>query len=65
MAVDYHQRKRALGGAGGDKHVDFWAGRKGLGPVMAGAVLATLPPLFVFMLLQRQFLSGFAFSTEK
>jgi sn-glycerol 3-phosphate transport system permease protein len=38
---------------------------KDWGPVMAGAVLATLPPLFVFVLLQRQFLSGFAFSTEK
>jgi sn-glycerol 3-phosphate transport system permease protein len=35
------------------------------GPVMAGAVIATLPPLIVFVLLQRQFLSGFAFSTEK
>jgi len=35
------------------------------GLVMAGAVVATLPPLFVFILLQRQFLKGFAFSTEK
>jgi len=35
------------------------------GPVMAGAVIATLPPLLVFVLLQRQFLKGFAFSTEK
>lgn len=35
------------------------------GPVMAGAVIAAIPPLLVFVLLQRQFLKGFALTTEK
>ncbi len=35
------------------------------GPVMAGVVIATLPPLLVFILLQRQFMSGFALQAEK
>ena len=53
------------------KHVTFYNAREFVGHVseqqhaMAGAVIATLPPLLVFVLLQRQFLKGFAFSTEK
>ncbi len=35
------------------------------GLVMAAAVLALVPPLIVFMLLQEQFMRGFALSSEK
>ena len=35
------------------------------GLVMAGAILALIPPLIVFMLLQEQFMRGFALSAEK
>jgi sn-glycerol 3-phosphate transport system permease protein len=35
------------------------------GPMMLGAVLASLPPLVVFLALQRRFLAGFALSTDK
>lgn len=35
------------------------------GYVMAGAIITLLPPLFVFMLLQEQFMRGFALSQEK
>lgn len=35
------------------------------GPLMLAAVLASLPPTLVFVLLQRQFLSGFSISAEK
>jgi sn-glycerol 3-phosphate transport system permease protein len=35
------------------------------GPLMAGAVLASIPPLLVFILLQKQFMSGFQISREK
>lgn len=35
------------------------------GYVMAGALLALIPPLIVFMLLQEQFMRGFALSQEK
>ena len=35
------------------------------GYVMAGALLALVPPLIVFMLLQEQFMRGFALSQEK
>lgn len=35
------------------------------GPLMLAAVVASLPPTLVFVLLQRQFLSGFAISAEK
>ena len=35
------------------------------GLVMAGAILALVPPLIVFMLLQEQFMRGFALSAEK
>ncbi len=35
------------------------------GYVMAGALLTIIPPLFVFMLLQEQFMRGFALSQEK
>lgn len=35
------------------------------GPLMAGAILASLPPLLVFILLQKQFMSGFQISREK
>lgn len=35
------------------------------GPIMLGAVLASIPPLLVFILLQRQFMSGFALTRDK
>ena len=35
------------------------------GIVMAGAVIASIPPLLVFVLLQRQFMSGFALTRDK
>jgi len=35
------------------------------GLVMAGAILALVPPLIVFVLLQEQFMRGFALSSEK
>ncbi len=35
------------------------------GPLMLGAVLASLPPLFVFVLLQKQFMKGFAITQDK
>ncbi|MBA3875199.1 MAG: carbohydrate ABC transporter permease [Anaerolineae bacterium] len=35
------------------------------GPMMLGTVLASLPPLIVFIALQKQFLSGFALTRDK
>lgn len=35
------------------------------GPMMLGAVIASIPPVIVFILLQRQFMSGFALSRDK
>lgn len=35
------------------------------GPLMLGSVLASLPPMIVFLLLQKQFMSGFQLNTEK
>jgi len=35
------------------------------GPVMAAAVIASIPPLLVFVLLQKQFMSGFALTRDK
>ncbi|GAB4574817.1 MAG: carbohydrate ABC transporter permease [Anaerolineae bacterium] len=35
------------------------------GPVMAGAVVATIPSLIVFVALQKQFMAGFALTREK
>ncbi len=35
------------------------------GPLMLGAVLASLPPLLVFILLQKQFMGGFQITREK
>lgn len=35
------------------------------GPVMAGAVIATIPPLIIFVALQKQFMSGFALTRDK
>jgi sn-glycerol 3-phosphate transport system permease protein len=37
----------------------FW------GQVMAGALVSVIPPLFVFMALQEQFMRGFALTSEK
>ncbi len=36
-----------------------------LGPLMLGAVLASIPPLMIFMAFQRQFMRGFAISRDK
>lgn len=44
--------------AGGDQMTSF-------GPLMLGAVIASLPPIFVFLLLQKQFMSGFALTRDK
>jgi sn-glycerol 3-phosphate transport system permease protein len=35
------------------------------GPLMLGAVIASIPPTLVFVLLQKQFLSGFSINAEK
>lgn len=35
------------------------------GPLMLGAVIASVPPLLIFILLQKQFLSGFAITRDK
>ena len=35
------------------------------GPLMMGAVIATIPPVIVFILLQKQFMSGFAITRDK
>lgn len=35
------------------------------GPLMLGAVFASLPPVIVFILLQKQFMSGFTLTTDK
>ncbi len=35
------------------------------GPLMLGAVIASIPPTLVFILLQKQFLSGFSINAEK
>lgn len=40
-------------------------GGQSYGPLMLGAIIASLPPTIVFIALQRQFLSGFAISVEK
>lgn len=43
---------------GGDASLSF-------GPMMMGAVIASIPPLIVFLLLQKQFMSGFALTADK
>ncbi|MCK6577605.1 MAG: carbohydrate ABC transporter permease [Anaerolineae bacterium] len=43
---------------GGDSAVRF-------GPMMLGAVAASIPPLIIFLLLQKQFMSGFAITRDK
>lgn len=43
---------------GGDASLSF-------GPLMLGAVIASIPPLVVFLLLQKQFMSGFAITRDK
>jgi sn-glycerol 3-phosphate transport system permease protein len=43
---------------GGDASVSF-------GPLMLGAVIASIPPVIVFILLQKQFMSGFQLSRDK
>jgi sn-glycerol 3-phosphate transport system permease protein len=35
------------------------------GPLMLGAVIASIPPLLIFVLLQKQFMSGFALTRDK
>ena len=35
------------------------------GPLMLGALIASIPPTLVFVLLQKQFLSGFSITAEK
>jgi len=35
------------------------------GPLMLGAVVASLPPVLIFILLQKQFMSGFTLTREK
>jgi sn-glycerol 3-phosphate transport system permease protein len=35
------------------------------GPLMLGAVIASIPPVIVFVLLQKQFMSGFALTRDK
>ncbi|TVR19448.1 MAG: carbohydrate ABC transporter permease [Nitriliruptor sp.] len=40
-------------------------GGQSYGPLMMGAVIASIPPTLVFIALQKQFLAGFAISAEK
>lgn len=40
-------------------------GSKDYGPIMTGAIVASLPPLLMFILLQRKFLQAFGFSHDK
>lgn len=40
-------------------------GGQSYGPLMLGAVIASIPPTLVFILLQRTFLKGFAISADK
>ncbi|MDX2271984.1 MAG: carbohydrate ABC transporter permease [Cyanobacteriota bacterium] len=40
-------------------------GSASYGPMMLGAVIASLPPVIVFVLLQQQFMSGFALGRDK
>jgi sn-glycerol 3-phosphate transport system permease protein len=35
------------------------------GPLMLGALIASIPPTLVFILLQKQFLAGFSINAEK
>ena len=35
------------------------------GPMMMGAVIATIPPVLVFIFLQKQFMSGFSVTRDK
>lgn len=35
------------------------------GPLMLGAVFASLPPVIIFILLQKQFMSGFSLTRDK
>lgn len=35
------------------------------GPLMLGAVIASVPPVIIFIVLQKQFMSGFQLSTDK
>lgn len=44
--------------AAGDAAIRF-------GPMMLGAVIASIPPLIVFILLQKQFMSGFQLTRDK
>lgn len=41
------------------------AGVKPWGPAMAGSIIAMLPPLIIFLVLQEQFMKGFALKEEK
>lgn len=43
---------------GGDSALVF-------GPMMLGAVIASIPPVLIFVLLQKQFMSGFQLTTDK
>jgi sn-glycerol 3-phosphate transport system permease protein len=40
-------------------------GGQSYGPLMLGAVIASIPPTIVFIVLQKQFLSGFSINAEK
>jgi sn-glycerol 3-phosphate transport system permease protein len=40
-------------------------GGQSYGPLMLGAVIASIPPTLVFILLQRTFLKGFSISADK
>ena len=42
-----------------------FSGGQTYGPMMMGAVIASIPPVIVFILLQKQFMSGFAISRDK
>lgn len=49
----------------GLKSLEVLGGQTDFGVLMAGAVVASLPPVIVFILLQRQFMSGFSLTRDK
>jgi len=40
-------------------------GAQSYGPMMMGAIVASIPPVIIFIILQKQFMSGFAVTTDK
>jgi ABC-type glycerol-3-phosphate transport system permease component len=65
LAGDYHQRSQEQLIQVGVVNAFAVGAQTDCGVVMAAAVIASLPPLLVFILLQRQSMSGFALTRDK